>query len=31
VEWPDELEERAADLVIAPEEYWEQRSALAWN
>ena len=31
VEWTPELEDRAADLVIAPEEYWEQRSALAWN
>jgi aryl-alcohol dehydrogenase-like predicted oxidoreductase len=31
VEWPAELEERTADLVITPEEYWEQRSALAWN
>jgi aryl-alcohol dehydrogenase-like predicted oxidoreductase len=31
VEWTQDLEERAAELVIAPEEYWEQRSALAWN
>ena len=31
VEWTGPLEERAADLVIAPEAYWQQRSALAWN
>jgi aryl-alcohol dehydrogenase-like predicted oxidoreductase len=31
VEWTEDLEERAAGLVIAPEEYWKQRSALAWN
>ena len=31
VEWPEELEERAGGFVIAPEQYWEQRSALAWN
>jgi aryl-alcohol dehydrogenase-like predicted oxidoreductase len=31
VEWDAQLEERAAGLVVAPETYWEQRSALAWN
>jgi aryl-alcohol dehydrogenase-like predicted oxidoreductase len=31
VEWTQDLEAPAAELVIAPEEYWEQRSALAWN
>src|SRR3954468_2470094 len=31
VEWTQDLEQRAAELVIAPEEYWDQRSALAWN
>ena len=31
VEWPPELEERAAGLAIPPAQYWEQRSALPWN
>jgi aryl-alcohol dehydrogenase-like predicted oxidoreductase len=31
VEWPPELEERAAALAIPAAEYWDQRSALAWN
>jgi aryl-alcohol dehydrogenase-like predicted oxidoreductase len=31
VEWPPELEERAAELVIPAEAYWKQRSALVWN
>jgi aryl-alcohol dehydrogenase-like predicted oxidoreductase len=31
VEWPSELEERARTLAMRPAEYWEQRSALAWN
>jgi aryl-alcohol dehydrogenase-like predicted oxidoreductase len=31
VEWPSQLDERALALAIAPEDYWKQRSALAWN
>jgi aryl-alcohol dehydrogenase-like predicted oxidoreductase len=31
VEWTDELEAGVRDLVIAPEDYWEQRSSLDWN
>jgi aryl-alcohol dehydrogenase-like predicted oxidoreductase len=30
-EWPSELEERARSLAIPAAEYWQQRSALAWN
>jgi aryl-alcohol dehydrogenase-like predicted oxidoreductase len=31
VEWTEELEAGSRGLVIAPDAYWEQRSALAWN
>ena len=31
VEWSDELEQRLAGLEEDSEEYWERRSALAWN
>ena len=31
VEWTENLEAGSRSLVIAPEAYWEQRSALAWN
>jgi aryl-alcohol dehydrogenase-like predicted oxidoreductase len=31
VEWTEDLEERGQALVIPPEAYWEQRSAMEWN
>jgi aryl-alcohol dehydrogenase-like predicted oxidoreductase len=31
LEWPTELDERAAALAIPPAEYWDRRSSLAWN
>ncbi|MEP6952625.1 MAG: aldo/keto reductase [Solirubrobacteraceae bacterium] len=31
VEWTDELERRAADLVEPPGAYWEHRGSMAWT
>jgi len=31
IEWSDALEARSQGLAIVPDEYWSQRSELAWN